>query len=513
MRRRLFVVSALVLAVSFTVAGAFGPSPTGPHDALVEGLEKPDPEAYWLPRHRAALLEDPLLFPRRASATDAAGAPLRFRNKRRVSTDLLEPPSAVLPTAQAEAQTEPYVAVNPENPLHLVAGWQEDRFSDGGARALGVAVSLDGGRRWTDALVPGLTIASGGTWSRASDPWPAFGPGGVVYFNSLLFEPGLPNDNAIAVSISEDGGFTWGPPVEVVRDPLDFHDKNSMVVDTVSTGPHRGNAYVAWDINLFRGGRYVAQRLVVARSTDGGRSWSRPRRVAQGPTNIGVVLRVGSDGTVYAVWAAALPGAPTLSLRFASSTNGGRRFSSPRKIADMLPIGVEGWRSGAILPSLAIDPLTQDLYVAWADARFTGTDQATVVVSRDGGASWTAPMRVSRGPDASPAMTVSVTTNGAGEALVGYYTIRNVVGRPTFADYFVTRSRNRGESFGPRVRVSRPSFDAGQAARAAQGAFFLGDYVGLTGTDDGFVAVFTAAFAPSRLGPGRQADVFAVVSR
>jgi len=39
------------------------------------------------------------------------------------------------------------------------------------------------------------------------------------------------------------------------------------------------------------------------------------------------------------------------------------------------------------------------LYVAWQDGRWTGKAQATLIVSRDGGATWSKPMRVSDGPD------------------------------------------------------------------------------------------------------------------
>lgn len=61
-----------------------------------------------------------------------------------------------LPTAPAaavgsgsffvNAEVEPFVAVDPRNPNHLVATWQQDRWTNGGARALMTAASFDGGR-------------------------------------------------------------------------------------------------------------------------------------------------------------------------------------------------------------------------------------------------------------------------------------------------------------------------------------------------------------------------------
>ena len=441
-------------------------------------------------------------------------ARLKFRKPKRISTDILGAPPANLPTAQGETQTEPYVAVNPEDHGHLIAGWQETRFTDGGARSLGVAVSTNGGRSWADALLPGLTTADGGEWNRASDPWPTFGPDGVAYYNSLLVEGTIPGDNAIAVSVSKDGGFTWGAPVEIVRDQLDFHDKNSMVADAMAGSRHRGNAYVGWDVNVMRNGQFVGQRMVVSRSTDQGTSWSKPKKLIESGSNIGIVMRVGPDGTLYAIWAGASTGDANLSIRFAKSTNGGRKFNKPVKIADMLVLGVAGFRAGAILPSFDIDPTTGDLFVAWPDGRFSGVDQAAMIVSRDGGNTWTTPARANDGPALVPAMTVGVAANDAGQIVVGYYTRRNASAQTTIVDYYVNRSRNGGRSFERGVRVTRKSFDASAAARAGQGLnIFLGDYVGLAGSDDGFYAVFTAALKKSKQGAGRQPDIFGAVSR
>jgi len=64
------------------------------------------------------------------------------------------------------------------------------------------------------------------------------------------------------------------------------------------------------------------------------------------------------------------------------------------------------------------------------------------------------------------------------------------------------------------VRVTRKPFDANAAAHAGQNlSIFLGDYVGLAGSDDGFYAVFTAALKRSKLVAGRQPDIFGAVSR
>ena len=50
--------------------------------------------------------------------------------------------------AYVNAEVEPSLAANPSNPGHLVAMWQQDRWSNGSARGLVAAVSFDGGATW-----------------------------------------------------------------------------------------------------------------------------------------------------------------------------------------------------------------------------------------------------------------------------------------------------------------------------------------------------------------------------
>ena len=49
----------------------------------------------------------------------------------------------------AGAEVEPYVAIDPQNASHLIGVWQQDRWSDGGARGLRTGYSFDGGLTWS----------------------------------------------------------------------------------------------------------------------------------------------------------------------------------------------------------------------------------------------------------------------------------------------------------------------------------------------------------------------------
>jgi hypothetical protein len=503
MRRQGIILSLLACLLG---SGAFlglavGTQPImGPHDAVGDDIEVAE---YWRPRHRAEIVRRGL-SPRDLPRSEARAA--HFRRARRVSGDILAP-ETTSPTAQAETQTEPYLAVNPEDPDHLIAGWQEHRYSDGGARAMGYAVSFDGGRKWNEGRIPGLTTVDGGEWDRASDPWPAFGPDGVAYFNSLLIDhDGIGGLNAIAVNRSEDGGRTWGPPIEVIRSTDDFNDKNSMVVDT-SNSRHRGNVYVVWDINVAEGGSFAGQRLVVSRSTNNGSSYRAPQTIRESFTNIGIVARVDRRGRVYAIWSSAERRSdPNLSIMFSRSNNGGANWTPPRRIADLLGVGVDDYRSGVILPSLDIDPVDGTLYVAWADARFTGTDQAALIVSRDRGVTWTEPARVNVGKEGEVVLTVGVAARAGGGVMVGYYTDREDTDQ---LEYSTNLSTDYGASFGPNISASRRLFCGCSAATvSAARTRFLGDYVGLGSGGDRFFTLFTATIKKSKLHEGHQPDIF-----
>ena len=455
------------------------------------------PRGDWQPRQLDRL-------PPAKARTDAR----KTRRPRRVNADLLELESHPQPGTQAE----PYLHVNPLDPNHLIAGWQENRFEDGGAQALNVAVSFDRGRSWSERILPGLTTVSGGPWQRASDPWVEFGPDGSVYFASLLFNETSP-DNAVAVSRSSDGGITWSEPVEVFFSNLDFNDKEALTVDTLPASPYRGRIYVAWDINVAdaAGLNTISQDLVVARSEDGGESFENPRRVRSGPTNIGAIPRVGPDGTVYVVWAGRRSGDSRLRIFHSRSRNGGRRWSNPRVIANLDQVGVPDIRSGDILPSFAIDPATGDQFVVWQDGRWSGVDQITLTVSRNNGRSWSAPRLVSAAPPDAATFTTSVAVNGLGQVAISYYSLENDPARAFLVDRFLRISDDGGGTFGPAIRVTRKTFDIRFAAQAR--GFFLGDYVGLAGAERQFHVLWVDTRRSSAVASGKQPDVWVSRSR
>src|SRR5215213_7579380 len=134
-------------------------------------------------------------------------------------------------------EIEPWVAANPADPDNLLAGWQQDRWSNGGSRGLQAGVSRNGGASWRTVTPGRVTECQGGRFARASDPWVDFSTAGVAYFMHLAFEPDLPSGafgrNAMLVSRSTDGGLSWQRPITLIEDndPRVLNDKNSLTAD------------------------------------------------------------------------------------------------------------------------------------------------------------------------------------------------------------------------------------------------------------------------------------------
>src|SRR6266702_5755224 len=222
-------------------------------------------------------------------------------------------------TNYLNAEVEPFVADDPASPSDLIAVYQQDRWSNGGARGLVTAVSSDGGSTWTEPAPPhfstcaGGTAANGGAYDRSSDPWVSIGPDGRAYQVSLSVNAAQ-TISAILASTSADGGVTWSEPATIQRDDSPdhfvFNDKESVTADPFQAG----TAYVVWDRSRFpsdsanvNAGNSFAFRgdPMFSKTTDGGRTWSTPTRISPQNNNmftIGNQIAVEPDGTLVDVF-------------------------------------------------------------------------------------------------------------------------------------------------------------------------------------------------------------------
>lgn len=105
---------------------------------------------------------------------------------------------------------EPYLAMNPNNPDHLVIAWMG--FDQRGQLAIKTRVSKDGGQSWSIRQ----KLPQEQSDFSSADPTMAFDDSGHVYLAYIDF---LRNQDSGSVYIrkSGDGGFNWQKAREVIN--------------------------------------------------------------------------------------------------------------------------------------------------------------------------------------------------------------------------------------------------------------------------------------------------------
>lgn len=255
----------------------------------------------------------------------------------------------------------------------MVAAFQVARIHDGGGADVGFATTTDGGKTWTQGLLPGLTVHyKKGTNSAASDASVVYDAKHGVWLISTL-PIGALGDN-IATSRSTDG-LHWGKPIYVDKSGGD--DKNWITCDNTATSPFYGNCYTEWS------------GVLMSTSTDGGLTWGPPKG-ANGAFGTGAEQLVLPNGTVVV---------PFLgnAMQAFTSTDGGASWGNTVTISQVNTFqGNSSLRSvGLPFPSTGIDKAGK-IYVVWSDCSFrSGCSTNDLVMSTTtNGKKWTKAVRI-----------------------------------------------------------------------------------------------------------------------
>jgi hypothetical protein len=411
------------------------------------------------------------------------------------------------------AEVEPWIDVNPTDATNVIGVWQQDRWTDGGAHGLQTAYSTTSGASWSNPTPIPWSTCAGSTeprYTRASDPWVSFGPGGIAHAISLSFDPnGF--TTAVLASRSTNGGASWSAPAVLIddNDLRFFNDKESITADSTNSNL----VYGIWD-RIYKPGQSkgfpsqvnsFAFRGVptLARSTDAGQTWEPARPISSNANlfTIGnqiVVLPNGTliDFTDYSTGSGVQPSNHHWKAVF-RSTDHGVTWSKPITISQVTEVGTRipdgsfPVRAGG--DDIAVDPANGNLYAAWTDSRFNDGTHNDIVVSKstDGGLTWSAPTKASKNPVGVAAFTPSIHVNGDGKVAITYYDFRNPTAASFVATDFWMEISSNGGSTWSESRLTATSFDITTAPVApASRGYFLGDYEGLSSSGSTFYNLY-----------------------
>jgi len=261
-------------------------------------------------------------------------------------------------------QNEPAASVAPHDASLMTSGANDYcTVPTAGGTWAGFYYSADAGSSWTNSLLPGYpgdTSAAGmeSPLSRlgltnAGDPVQAWDNDQHLYYAGIAFNRAQPALGSIWVA-----RYAWasgpaptyefttlvsrGTPTPIFLGI--FEDKVQLEVDRGVDSPHAGNVYTCW-------ARFTASPqnngVFLSRSTDGGRTFSAPRRLSSGTHgNQFCDIAVTRSGDVYVGWRqfAFDPDRGQMqdnAVAWVTSTNGGRTFTKPRIVTEFV-----GWDPG-----------------------------------------------------------------------------------------------------------------------------------------------------------------------
>jgi hypothetical protein len=257
-------------------------------------------------------------------------------------------------------QNEPTAAVNPLDANKMTAGANDYCAvpSVGDAWA-GFYYSSNKGAdgSWVNSLLPGYntdTSAEGQASPLykfvlgAGDPVQDWDRANHLYYGGIAFNRVQPGNASIWVA-----RYNWAPPLTApdyeyttivsrgtptAFGPGIFEDKVELEADDGVNSPHAGNVYVCWARFTASGSNNFIE---FARSTDGGRSWTRQKISASIHGNQECDIAVSRTGIVMVTWRqyefkANQGQAQKDAIAWARSDNGGVTFTKPAVAREFL---------------------------------------------------------------------------------------------------------------------------------------------------------------------------------
>ena len=363
-----------------------------------------------------------------------------------------------------------------------------------------VSYSQDGGATWHESQVaffPGLDFNVG-------DPVVAAGPNGRFYHSDLA--PNSFGDLIIGVSHSDDGGATWSPPsnpTASINLSENSFDKDWMAVDNISGSPYFGNVYASWTMITFNRSGPDTPGIQLARSTDGGSTWSSAVALTQVSQDDALAghevqdsfITIGPQGEVYVAWF----DTRVSGVRISKSVDGGVTFSNPVTALVRPSLGTQdsvtstGNFEVSFFHSVAVDtssgPNRGTVYLAAQVLGASGNLDVSATTSRDGGVTWSDPVRVTSDTTATDRFQPDVAVADNGNVGIIFYDRRNDPDNNSLMDLYVAISTDAGRSFPINSRVTTTNWPVLPTPLGYRPGYH-GDYNKVTAVGNDFYAAW-----------------------
>jgi hypothetical protein len=305
-------------------------------------------------------------------------------------------------------------------------------------------------------------VWNGTTFGIGFDPGLDVDKNGNFYFSYGVAPLGRSFPNAVVMMTSPDGINWQGLTPITFNTRRDFDDKYYLAIDRSATST-ANRIYVSWDRNSGNN-----QILLIASSSDGGHTWTAPIKVNDGTSKfervIGAYPAVNqTTGVVYDSWHDYAK-----NIIFVDrSLNGGATWGTDVAAATThagfgADIGCVGGRSQGPAHALKVGP-SGALYLVYADPVQGRGFDVLLTKSTNGGASWSAPLRLNDDAGAADQFhpTLSVEAGGtpgapADKVTVSFYDRRDDPANCA-AHVYATQSANGGATWSANVKLTTAS--------------------------------------------------------